>query len=256
MSFNDRLSEAARWVYAHPGDTIALPKEPVALALRDAATNPGAWPDELSDWIKDTATPTAGPSLWSAQCWDAAVPADSWAAETEHWDDPDTPQPAHSDCPRVAAGGKQCLCPCHQQPDDDDPEAGFDPQAVYPCQIEHEQPYDFDHCVTHDRTMPVGGTCDHAGKSELDYLHDTGVAQRGRAAIAEERLNALTAALQRLATASDGTPAYNHTGHPDNEGTPECGGCWADAIVRFLAHTTTVGAWPFATPAATADGQP
>lgn len=51
-------------------------------------------------------------------------------------------------------------------------EAGNPWTTVYPCKTSHEQPYDFKQCETHDRTFPLDGTCDHAGKNEIDWLSD------------------------------------------------------------------------------------
>lgn len=60
---------------------------------------------------------------------------------------------------------------------------------VFDCEISHEEPYDFDYCSTHDRTFEVGGTCDHAALSEIDYLDGKHMEQRGRAVIAEMKMD-------------------------------------------------------------------
>lgn len=60
---------------------------------------------------------------------------------------------------------------------------------VLDCKIFHEEPYDFDYCKVHDRTFDQGGTCDHAGLSEIDYLSDREMQQRGRAVRAEMKLD-------------------------------------------------------------------
>lgn len=57
-----------------------------------------------------------------------------------------------------------------------------------PCSYGHEEPYDFDYCVTHDRTFARGGECDHKGQSLVNYLDDMSMSQRGRAVIAEGKL--------------------------------------------------------------------
>lgn len=59
---------------------------------------------------------------------------------------------------------------------------------VYECEISHEEPYDFEYCTTHDRTFEKGGQCDHKGLSEIDYLTDREMTQRGRAVRAEMKL--------------------------------------------------------------------
>lgn len=60
--------------------------------------------------------------------------------------------------------------------------------TVFNCVITHEDPYDFDYCTVHDRTFQEGGMCDHAGLSEIDYLSDREMQQRGRAVRAESKL--------------------------------------------------------------------
>lgn len=104
MSYNDRLSEAARWVGAQPSGLVTLPAAAVAAALWEAAEDPRHWPWELTDWVRDPEH--RANSRWSQSCWDAAVPADKWD-EYIRYDDPIRPQPSHDDC-------DGCGCPCHE----------------------------------------------------------------------------------------------------------------------------------------------
>lgn len=59
--------------------------------------------------------------------------------------------------------------------------------VAHPCQVSHEQPYDFKWCETHDRTFPLDGDCDHKGKSALDWQDAREQEQRVRALRAEAR---------------------------------------------------------------------
>ncbi len=70
--------------------------------------------------------------------------------------------------------------------------------TVLQCSVSHEDPYDFDYCETHDRTFPIGGKCDHAGISELDYWVDQASMQRGRAVGAEMRAETAEATIARV----------------------------------------------------------
>lgn len=70
--------------------------------------------------------------------------------------------------------------------------------TVQPCVMEQEEPYDFAWCETHARTFALGGTCDHAGLSHVDYLDEDGRKQRGRAVRAEMELDALREELERM----------------------------------------------------------
>ena len=70
--------------------------------------------------------------------------------------------------------------------------------TVLQCSVSHEDPYDFDYCETHDRTFPIGGKCDHAGISELDYWVDQASMQRGRAVGAEMRVETAEATIARV----------------------------------------------------------
>ena len=106
MSYNDRLSEAARWVSAQPSGFVTLPAAAVAAALWEASDNPGHWPWKLTDWVRDP-DHRASETRWSQACWDAAVPADKWD-EYIRYDDPIRPQPTHGNC------GRACDCPCHE----------------------------------------------------------------------------------------------------------------------------------------------
>lgn len=67
-----------------------------------------------------------------------------------------------------------------------------------PCQITHEEPYDFRWCEAHDRTFPLDGDCDHRGLSEIDYLTEKESQQRSRAIFAEERADAAEARVARV----------------------------------------------------------
>ena len=113
MSYNDRLKEAAIWVNAQPGDTVALPKAAVAAVLWDAKDAPSRWPFELSDWVRE---PGHRADIgWSGTCWDASIPQD-WNDYIDGigWAD-DTPevQPKHADCRGISERGTKCECPCH-----------------------------------------------------------------------------------------------------------------------------------------------
>lgn len=69
---------------------------------------------------------------------------------------------------------------------------------VDPCEITHTEPYDFDQCLAHDRTLPRGGECDHAGKSAMDHETDLHMKQRGRAVRAEMRAETAEARLDKI----------------------------------------------------------
>lgn len=63
---------------------------------------------------------------------------------------------------------------------------------VQECEVVHEDPYDFNSCLTHDQTTELDkDKCDHAGMSEIDWIDDREMKQRGRAVIAEEELEYL-----------------------------------------------------------------
>ena len=81
--------------------------------------------------------------------------------------------------------------------------------VVQPCVMKLGEVYDFAWCETHDRTFALGGTCDHAGLSHVDYLDDDGRTQRGRAVRAEMERDALAAERDALRDAP----------HPDR---PDC----------------------------------
>ena len=78
--------------------------------------------------------------------------------------------------------------------------------TVQQCSVSHEDPYDFDYCETHDRTFPIGGKCDHAGISELDYWVDQASTQRGRAVRAEMRAEIAEATIARVRELADEHP--------------------------------------------------
>lgn len=83
-------------------------------------------------------------------------------------------------------------------------EAGEGWTTVYPCELTRDEPFDFGQCETHDRTFPLGGTCDHAGKSEIDWMSDRESEQRVRAMRAEDRAEAAEAKVAAgLALAAD-----------------------------------------------------
>lgn len=69
---------------------------------------------------------------------------------------------------------------------------------VQPCRIEHQEPYDFRWCETHDRTFPLDGDCDHRGLCEIDYLTDKESRQRSRAIFAEGQAVEAEAQVQRV----------------------------------------------------------
>ena len=85
---------------------------------------------------------------------------------------------------------------------------------VYECEISHEEPYDFDYCSVHDRTFSEGGMCDHAGLSEIDYLTDREMMQRGRAVRAESRLEEIKWLAESALSASEESPARMFGGEP------------------------------------------
>lgn len=72
-----------------------------------------------------------------------------------------------------------------------------------PCSYEHEEPYDFDYCATHDRTFDRGGECDHKGQSLVNYLDDMSMSQRGRAVMAEGKLENAQLLIQDITTELD-----------------------------------------------------
>lgn len=85
---------------------------------------------------------------------------------------------------------------------------------VYECDISHEDPYDFDYCATHDRTFEEGGMCDHAGLSEIDYLTDREMGQRGRAVKAEALLEEIKWLAELAISAAEESPARMFNGEP------------------------------------------
>ncbi|WP_313281037.1 zinc finger domain-containing protein [Timonella senegalensis] len=70
--------------------------------------------------------------------------------------------------------------------------------TVHPCNVTHEEPYDFQWCETHDRTFPLDGACDHEGLSVIDYQNKRETEQRVRAIRAEDRIEELEATIQRV----------------------------------------------------------
>lgn len=70
--------------------------------------------------------------------------------------------------------------------------------VAQPCKLTHTPPFDFGECETHDRTFPLGGTCDYAGKSVVEYLDEREQEQRGRAVVAEMRAEAAEATVARI----------------------------------------------------------
>lgn len=76
------------------------------------------------------------------------------------------------------------------------------------CKLRTSEPYDFGWCNTHDRTFPLGGTCDHAGLSELDWLQEREQQQRGRAVRAEWDLHQLQGQMIQIEQlAKEGAPS-------------------------------------------------
>ncbi|OIH86003.1 hypothetical protein BLJ79_04200 [Arthrobacter sp. UCD-GKA] len=105
---------------------------------------------------------------------------------------------------------------------DSDHIAAFDPPTVlalldrveaaelwtvaHPCQVSHEQPYDFKWCETHDRTFPLDGDCDHKGKSALQWQDGREQEQRARALRAEARAEAAEAKVAAVREALEAHP--------------------------------------------------
>lgn len=56
------------------------------------------------------------------------------------------------------------------------------------CDIQHEAPYDFAWCETHDTTFALGTTCKFNGRWELDVLQEELDKARARMLMAEESL--------------------------------------------------------------------
>lgn len=59
--------------------------------------------------------------------------------------------------------------------------------------------------------------------------------ERDRAEVAEQRAEQIAAAVEALTYASDDGTEYEHNGHPDHEGEPECPACWVAGIRDALA---------------------
>ena len=76
--------------------------------------------------------------------------------------------------------------------------------VVQPCVMKLGEVYDFAWCETHDRTFALGGTCDHAGLSHVDYLDNDGRKQRGRAVRVEMERDALAAKVERVRALASG----------------------------------------------------
>ena len=107
MSLNDRMEEASRWCRAQPSGTVTLPAAAVADALWEAARDPGHWPWELVEWVRDPEH-RASDCAWSQACWEAAVPGCDWTEYVRYDDDPLRLQTVHGSC-------DGCSCPCHQE---------------------------------------------------------------------------------------------------------------------------------------------
>ena len=118
MSYNDRLEEASRWVLAHPGDTVPMPKQAVAEALAEASHDPGMWPWTLTDWVRDPEHRASSVS-WSDACWDASVTPERWQQENSenavYGDEPKDRQLTHTECGGIAWNDGPCECPCHKE---------------------------------------------------------------------------------------------------------------------------------------------
>lgn len=78
--------------------------------------------------------------------------------------------------------------------------------VAHPCQVSHEQPYDFKWCETHDRTFPLDGDCDHKGKSALQWQDGREQEQRARALRAEGRAEAAEKAVAAVREALEAHP--------------------------------------------------
>ena len=102
--------------------------------------------------------------------------------------------------------------------------------SVLPCEVTHEEPFDFDQCTTHDRTFPRGGTCDHAGASEVDWLQDREAQQRVRALRAEARAEAAEQAVHRVRGMAEAWATQPNDYDEDTEQQIEDG----NAILRAL----------------------
>lgn len=52
------------------------------------------------------------------------------------------------------------------------------PERVETCRMEHEEPYDFAWCLTHDTTFPLGGACKFTGRVMWEVYADEADEQR------------------------------------------------------------------------------
>lgn len=111
------------------------------------------------------------------------------------------------------------------------------------CVTEHEQPFDFKQCTTHDRTFPLDGDCDYKGLSIIDWQDQQVAEQRGRAVRAEMRAERAEAALERV-------KALHHDAGESQGYTPEVRGGYG-TIPHCCASCGTFGEygepWPCAT---------
>lgn len=75
-----------------------------------------------------------------------------------------------------------------------------------PCDMRHQEPYDFAFCLTHDSTFALGERCKYDGRDPFDVAADEASEQRGlkvRAEIEVERLTLEITALRQAAQQRD-----------------------------------------------------
>ena len=102
--------------------------------------------------------------------------------------------------------------------------------VVQPCVMRSGEVYDFAWCETHDRTFALGGTCDHAGLSHVDYLDNDGRKQRGRAVRVKMERDALAAKVERVRALHFG----EYVEDEDRNRCFECGDDWPCPTARAL----------------------
>ena len=74
-----------------------------------------------------------------------------------------------------------------------------DPVRPGPCDMRHEEPYDFAHCVTHDTTFALGDKCEWDGVTSItEHLEARAETLRSRMVRAEARAEAAEAEVAHL----------------------------------------------------------
>ena len=81
--------------------------------------------------------------------------------------------------------------------------AKADADKPHPCDMKHQPPHDFAHCVTHDTTFALGDKCEWDGVTSIwEHLYDKADKQRARAVLAEMRAEKAEATLRAKADQS------------------------------------------------------